>query len=142
MTNRCPSCRKVRIPRPREIGVGEPFVKCRKCGTIFVWSRRNEWGLMTAAEQSKYIREMLMCPLWWGAASVAILCAVDWWRFGALHYLRQPLLVLSVVGGSIVLCRLVIVAKMRRDIRRSARRLADPQYRDQLHKLGILKDAE
>jgi hypothetical protein len=142
MAIHCPSCGKIRIPAPREIGIGEPFVRCRKCGTVFLWLRSNEWRLMTSPEKKSHVLVMMTCPVIWALVAVAFIAVVDWWCFGHPNYILQPVFVATAACAALIVTGIIVIAKMVRDIRRSDRRLADPQYRAQLRELGILKNHE
>ena len=126
----CPHCKNT-TSGIWSIGVGKPFVECRNCGKMFVDRDATEWELKNIFQKILFLVPLLYTSFLLGVAPILIYAVlVDYPSDTAVKYIWMSS---SFVAA--LFCGWHLVG----DIKASKERMKDPDYRQILQSIGLLK---
>lgn len=131
----CPHCRKIASDHssffPKELG--KPLVACKNCGRLVVDNNIYEWGAISRPSQIFYcLFSNNRALIQWFAMILPMSIMVDNFLLGLL----ATVIVEIVVGGFFIFC---VNTYNDDEMIKSAYRVKDPDYIDQLAELGYFR---
>lgn len=120
--------------------IAEPFVECPRCHRLNDRSSKAmEWALMPPARK----RRMVRVAMWSGLTTGVVLWVIEAvliQQFDpSFAHNPHPLTAAATVVAALAVGQAIYIFVLRRHIRESNRRLADPLYLDKLRKLGFVR---
>ena len=130
----CPRCSSRMETQDAYQSVGSPFLVCDKCNSIFsIAKNRTEWDLKRPFQRGLFFAKVGFFSLLLGAGTGVLLSLVakDFLAWTIPHWFTMP------VG--VVVWYWLLGSDLRRNIRESRARMADPGHRRILQELGLLE---
>lgn len=141
----CPKCGTILEGFTRDYrGIGIPFVDCQTCGTVVKLSHINEWDLMHL--EGKIIHVLI--HIWTNfflsvSGLILVLLYYELYLDVAIskgeRTENSSLIAVASYFITFIILSAIRTHRLRKEIRKSRRRMRDPEYLEKLRRLGYLK---
>lgn len=131
----CPKCKSGIDGGVDTRGIGKPFKVCENCGTYVIDKDNNEWALKTFNEKVLYILTVTWSAIFFGILFPFAAHVLSSQFSSGLS--NEAFLPIWLFG--ILCCGVFLLYRHKQDIIESNIRMQDPEYREILIKLGLLK---